>query len=390
MINKTDNRSKILETSENEFIDFVVGEVDKAEKVTIITGYYTDDALALLLEKIKNKKCCIDIYIGKLFDNQVIKLPASKNVNIHLVKYLEQFVHAKLYVFETAEKQLITIGSSNFTVSGLVNNFEVNAVLESNDEDKSKILKFMILIKKFSVSLNTKEAKQFMENPFKARIVGELKYLYEDEDTITQARIKELEKYIKRSQVLLLDYIEDVKSGRLTALEFKEKYLMEEVWTIANAKHTDLWSRIKTSPPNQLYKAMEQMFSSAAKLKDPDEIIETGRIPNLFGIGVLSELLHRRFYDRFPIKNKTSGWGLCLVYNMSPENVIDSMAYSKFIEYCDKVYLIYKEWMNEKKITLKDEFKYYYLDAMFEALYSSEKYEEVIREFYRGKKDNAY
>jgi len=297
-------------------------------------------------------------------------------------------MHAKMYLFKTADKYDIIIGSSNLTKSGILENIEINIHSQITANEYDKIMEYMNSVKQYSIDMNLEDRIENMKkNSVKARLYDEMNEFFPD---IKQKNINDWEKEISQFQSDLHESMQKVLDDEWDTSEFKQNYLMSENWAITESKHTELWANVKKHNPDVIFKKLLEMIDNAKKEGlSIDDVLNSGRIPNVQGVSVLSEILHKYFIERFPIKNTRSSWGLLLIYDIgsSPEYILSEVDYTKFTEYCDDLYVYFKEWFVDKKLKLNDKFKYFYLDRLFLIIFESDKYSEIIKIYRQGKHD---
>ena len=87
--------------------------------------------------------------------------------------------------------------------------------------------------------------------------------------------------------------------------KFKKDFLMDQIWAVTEARHTDLWQRIKRTPSDRIKNSLLDMIEATHDAKmSPDDVLEKGRIPNVIGESIATEILHKVFPEQYAIKNK--------------------------------------------------------------------------------------
>jgi len=130
------------------YLNKIIHDMDKDGKIFILSGLLTDNGLDLFKDLFQEKLGIINISIILGIDMGIEKvtlielmkiIPKDKLYLYHNPK--DTIFHPKLYVCHiNDEKGVIITGSSNFTYSGLINNFEINTSLEldlTDEEEKS-------------------------------------------------------------------------------------------------------------------------------------------------------------------------------------------------------------------------------------------------------------
>lgn len=173
--------------------------------------------------------------------------------------------------------------------------------------------------------------------------------------------------------------------------KFKKAFLMKEVWAITESKHTDLWKRIRNTPGDRIVDSILDMLDAVEDDKSADEVINTGRIPNVIGESIASEILHKCYSEVYAIKNKRSEWGLAFMLDQGngPE-FVEQMAYSEFIGYLDEVFEVFYEWLSNTDITVDQTYRYYICDRFFYYISENPRHKEMIKLYQKGRKNKPW
>ena len=130
---------------------------EKAEKIIISTAFFTENELIIKwLASGKNVELFVSLRPPTNYD-AIKEIVEFKNLSI---RFLGNTFHSKFYVFYIQQKPYACIiGSSDFTIGGLISNFETNVILTRNDylneiekhivliQDKSELLDGFVLDK---------------------------------------------------------------------------------------------------------------------------------------------------------------------------------------------------------------------------------------------------
>lgn len=160
----------------------------KIQRITIACGYCFASGLNLLKDFIE--PCLLsnvpfELYIGSLqnydesnSDNMITGIDKS-TINI-LNNYLafsnfslytcpDRFYHGKIYMFESNDKTLVIIGSSNVSRAAFISNYELNIAFSMNSEDvlHKNFLKWIKQLHYYSKKIENLDVSMFGNNEIK-------------------------------------------------------------------------------------------------------------------------------------------------------------------------------------------------------------------------------
>jgi HKD family nuclease len=384
----------IIKSDNQELVNTLKSLIPGYKKLTILTAYFSLEGLNLIADDLKKSGIQTEIIIGSVFENQNLTISDLPCVKIFLCRNKEKFVHGKFYLFENNDDYRIVIGSSNFTRSGLQDNFELNLLTSLDEENKKIIDDYIKNLKSCSGEIRNsdKDYIPFHEN------------LESRSSVITQEFIETIEYNFRKNEDFIKESIDKVLQRVWTGDDFKEKYLLTEDIFAGHAQRgtirdTDshiilkivLLSIYGGIIKNRELKGSEEETSIKDylinDLKYPEsklrEMENHSQYEDLFilqkeehkqlGKAFISEILNKYFIRDYPIFNSRSRKGLYISGKLeeSELNLKNKLPYDKFVQSCDELYVSFKQWASEKKLHLRDEYKYCYMDALLDMIVKS-------------------
>ena len=395
---------EIATSRDGQFICFLRDNIQQSIEVNIVVGYMTPEGFFLIRETIESclhRKGQIKILIGSVFDgiNYERCLEFEKKwgglCRFFVSTHPNTLVHGKLYVMKKSQNQaIVAIGSSNLTQQGMLFNHEINALiqLEQNSAEFADIQKYINNVFEFSRPLSEQCEKYServdnvaaevlrLDRASSERLVEIAEEVFSNISPLTvEAWTEEIEEMSKRfNEILTQEAL--FESDEWRGEKFKSGFMMTDIWAVTESKHTDLWQRIKATPTDRLKTAMFKMVQAAERGEPPAEVLTKGRIDNVIGVSIASEILHKTFPTTYVIKNKRSEWGLAFILDKGAgSEYAHEMTYSDFIQYLNAVYEIFSAWLRNRGCNPNDSYRYYICDRLFWEISENPRHQELMK-----------
>lgn len=386
-------KNKPINLTCNEFMPALNELIENGQDIYLITGWLSNSGLSLIrssLEEALNKNKNIRLLVGKPFKNDDYEVAVDllnrfpKLFSFHIGKKDISFIHAKVYAaFNETKKEVFFIsGSSNLTRGGMLENIEWNTAYIISGNDAINLINAIKSLWGNSSPINTDTkimSKTFLKEEFIMKTKKEK--LYEALEKYTKDwDYKSIEKDVLNYQKKLLDYRKEVNINEIDYSTFRKDYLFKENWAIIQSEGwTNLKQNIQQEDPRRIFDAINKMIIESKKDIDPDSIVLLGRIPNVLGESVLTELLHKANPKRFPILNRKSAFGYMLLDGKDYRGYksTSSTPYKIFINAVDTTLLLWKEYLGEKANIINDINKYRCSDRLCEQMYEDPQYNDL-------------
>lgn len=379
----------IIKSDNNELVNTLKSLIPAYKKLTVLTAYFSMEGLNLIADDLRKSGIETEIIIGSIFENQKPALSDLQNVRIFICRNKEKFVHGKFYLFENNDDYKIVIGSSNFTRSGLQDNFELNILTSLDDENKRIIDDYI---------QNLKSCSEEIRNSWKDYIPFH-EYLETRSSEITQEFIEKIEHNFRRNEDFIKESMDKVLQRVWTGDDFKRNYLLTEDIFAGHAQKdtiidTDSLTILKIvllsiyggiiknrelkgseeehSIKNYLINDLKYPESKLQEMKNHSQYEDLFILPQKehkqLGKAFISEILNKYFIMDYPIFNSRSRKGLYISGKLkeSEFNLKNKLPYDKFIQSCNELYVSFKKWASEKQLHLNDKYRYCYLDSLLD------------------------
>ncbi|ERI95454.1 hypothetical protein HMPREF1982_00197 [Clostridiales bacterium oral taxon 876 str. F0540] len=161
----------------------------------------------------------------------------------------------------------------------------------------------------------------------------------------------------------------------------KQSLIMQQIWSVTEGKHTELFKTIKNTPAKVLINKISSMLDIAEK--DPynyDAVLNAGKITGILGTSILSEILHKCYPSIYPIKNKISCFSMSFILHEDLcYDLIDNLSYSEFVQYSEVISRAILEYLEENYIHIDDRYGFWFTYKLFEGIYNEPEVSEKIK-----------
>ena len=403
----------LLTNEKGETLRRLQSLISECVHVDIVVGYMSAQGFALLEESFTQCLASggtVDIIVGELCAGgdyercQRLVDAWPGKLNIYVSTMPNRLVHGKVYLLQQHLQSLMIIGSSNLTCGGLQANAEINVEIPAAADGLERVRSYIAFLKTYAVPLE--------ESTLESDVGGIKMGSSEANVRLDRQSIKTLRRFAERlmgqiskdeidkwcreiddmsamfNDALSLD---SLRSGKWTGESVKTELLMKHVWAVREARHTALLPRIRATPGDRIVSKLLDMVAAADQELPSDEVIQMARIPDVIGISIASEVLHKCRPDKYVIKNKRSHWGMAFILDQGdgPEYPQD-MAYSTFQRYVDLILHELTIWLSEHELTFDSRYGYYICDRFFLLIFEDDNNSELISMYNKGRSEHVW
>jgi phosphatidylserine/phosphatidylglycerophosphate/cardiolipin synthase-like enzyme len=305
----------LLTNEKGETLRRLQALIPECVHVDIVVGYMSAQGFALLEESFAQCLASggtVHITVGELCEGgdyercrRLVDAWPGK-LNVHVSGMPNRLVHGKVYLLQQHLQSLMIIGSSNLTCGGLQANAEINVEIPVAADGLERVRSYIAFLKTYAVPLEestlesdvggikmgSSEASVRLDRQsiktlrqFAERLMGQIS---KDEIDKWCHEIDEMSAMF--NDALSLD---SLRSGKWTGESVKTELLMKHVWAVREAQHTALLPRIRETPGDRIVSKLLDMVAAADQELPSDEVIQIARIPDVIGISIASEVLHK-------------------------------------------------------------------------------------------------
>lgn len=403
----------LLTNEKGETLRRLQALIPECVHVNIAVGYMSAQGFALLEEAFAQCLASggtVDIIVGELcaggdYERCRRLMDAwPGKLNIYISTMPNRLVHGKVYLLQQHLQSVVIIGSSNLTYSGLQANVEINIEVAVAADGLNTVRSYITFLKEYAVPLEesalesgiggiemgTSEANVRLDQQsittlrqFAETLMGE----------VSEAKIAIWCDEIDEMSAMFNDALslDSLRSGKWTGELVKTKLLMEHVWAVTEARHTELWPKIRKTQGDRIANNFVNMLAAADRGLPSDEVIEMGRIRHVIGVSIASEVLHKCRPDKYVIKNKRSHWGMAFILDRGDgSEYLEKMPYSTFQRYVDLVLQKLTIWLSERGLTFDPRYGYYICDRFFTRIFEDDKNSELISMYNKGRSEHVW
>ncbi|HHY19696.1 MAG TPA: hypothetical protein GX522_07350 [Firmicutes bacterium] len=154
-------------------------------------------------------------------------------------------------------------------------------------------------------------------------------------------------------------------SGEWNGERFKQEFLMTSVWAIRDGRQTEVWPNLKRTSGDLIIDCLMDMVESAKYDMNPDEIVAKGLVPKVIGVAAATEILHKCYPQKFPMRNKRSEWGVAQFFFDGDSSQVSQLSYSNFIKKVNILADSLVEFLSKKDIEVHKDCRLFLLDRIF-------------------------
>ncbi|MCB1144390.1 MAG: NgoFVII family restriction endonuclease [Leptospiraceae bacterium] len=354
----------------------------------LITGYLTNNGLTIIkpyLDDILNKGNSLTLIVGEVFPDQDYEI-AKEYLNSYpsLFRFnisKDSFIHAKIYASFEQNSVKIIFGSSNITHSGMNSNIEFNSSQLLVDKEATKIKEIINTILEQSIPYEPSSKKIHIEKlteDVKMALTKDKVFAEFERFEIENWDYEDIESEVEEYNSIITKNIHDLQNQECEPDEFIKDYLFQNIWAITeSAGWSNLKDRIQQEDPRRVTKSILNMIASTSS--SPDEVLKSGRLTNVLGESILSEILHRAYPDRYPILNRKSAFGFLNLdgRDFRANSTTSQTPYETFIKVMNRMVEYWKEYLGEDSDQISDKIKYRCVDHLCQEMYESSHYKDI-------------
>lgn len=403
----------MLLTNENQETLLRLKElIPNCVRVDIVAGFMSSQGFGLLADSFREclkSGASVNIIVGRLFDGddytECVKMMGTwpTQLSVHVSNMPDRLLHGKVYLLQQPVQSILIMGSANLTYGGLWANEELNTELPIASADLEQLNNYIGFLKRYAITLGDalgeaiREEERLMSHIDTTPRLGRepaarvRRFASACMGWVTQNHIDEWYHEIDEMSRDFRSVLNPAvfASGEWTGERFKTEFLMQYVWAVTEAKHTDLWPIIRKTSGDRIVTKLLDMLSAVDQGKEPDEVITRGRIPHVIGESIASEILHKCHPNRYAIKNKRSHWGMAFILDQGDgPSFPESMSYSVFHKYVDLIVDEFIAWLSERGPKVESHYRYYICDRFFLYIIEDEANSACMAMYYKGRKDD--
>ncbi len=154
-------------------------------------------------------------------------------------------------------------------------------------------------------------------------------------------------------------------SGEWSGERFKQDFLMTAVWSIREGKQTELWPNLKKVSGDLIIDCIMDMIESSKTNMSSDEVVAKGLVPKVIGVAAATEILHKYYPKKYPLRKRKSEWGLAQFLYQGDVSKVSSLSYSEFITQMEFLASVLDNLCTSKELNLPENCRFFFLDKIF-------------------------
>jgi len=153
-------------------------------------------------------------------------------------------------------------------------------------------------------------------------------------------------------------------SGEWSGERFKQDFLMTSVLAIREGRQTELWPNLKKTSGDLIVDCIMDMVESAKTSMSPDEVVAKGLVPKVIDVAAATEILHKCYPVKFPMRHKKSEFGLAQLLYEGDLIAVSQLSYSDFIDQMNELAKLLKEILTYRELKIPDNCLLFLLDRI--------------------------